>query len=221
MHLVERLQTYCRLHLPHRTLRFRLTVLYSGLFLVAGAALLAITYLLVDRSTATALFVNGKTGAKIAVQSPAGSPSHSPQLKNGLPSPKQLQLAHQLAAQASGQHTQDLHQLLIQSSLALGIMAALAVVAGWLMAGRALRPMRLMATATQQISEHNLHERLSLSGPNDEVKTLGDTIDGLLGRIEGAFEAQRSFVASASHELRTPLTLDRALIEVALANPDA
>ena len=221
MRLVERLQTYPRIHLPHRTLRLRLTVLYSALFLAAGAALLGITYLLVDRSTATALYVNGKTGAKIAVQSPAGSPSHSPQLKNGLPSQEQLQLAHQLAAQASDQHARDLHQLLIQSSLALGVMAALAVAAGWLMAGRALRPMRLMATATRHIGEHNLHERLNLSGPNDEVKTLADTIDDLLGRIEGAFEAQRNFVANASHELRTPLTLDRALIEVALANPDA
>jgi signal transduction histidine kinase len=100
-------------------------------------------------------------------------------------------------------------------------MAVLAVVAGWLMAGRVLRPMRSMAATTQRISEHNLHERLALAGPDDEVKTLADTIDGLLGRIEEAFEAQRSFVASASHELRTPLTLDRALIEVALATPDA
>jgi signal transduction histidine kinase len=218
MRLVERLRAGSGLRLPHRTLRFRLTLLYGGLFLVAGAALLTITYLLVDRSTATALFVNSKTGAKIAVQSPPGSPSHSPQIRTGIPTREQLQLAHQLSAQASVQHAQDLHQLLVQSSVALGIMAVLAVVAGWLMAGRVLRPMRSMAIATQRISEHNLHERLALSGPEDEVKALADTIDGLLARIEKAFEAQRRFVANASHELRTPLTLDRALIEVALAN---
>jgi signal transduction histidine kinase len=221
MRLAERLQAGSWLSLPCRTLRGRLTLLYSSLVLLAGAALLAITYLLVDRSTATALFVNGKTGVKIAVQSPHGSPPQSPQLKTGLPSPRQLQLARQLAAQATAQHAKDLHQLLTQSSFALGIMAVLAVAVGWLVAGRVLRPMRSMAAATQRISEHNLHERLALSGPDDEVKTLADTIDGLLGRIEEAFGAQRSFVASASHELRTPLTLDRALIEVALATQDA
>jgi signal transduction histidine kinase len=100
-------------------------------------------------------------------------------------------------------------------------MAVLAVVLGWLVAGRVLRPLRTMATATQQITERNLHERLALAGPNDEVKHLADTIDGLLARLDNAFQAQRHFVANASHELRTPLTLDRALLEVALSDPDA
>ncbi len=212
---------HSQLRLSRRTLRFRLTVLYSGLFLAAGAALLAITYLLVDRSTATALFVNSKTGGRIAVQGPAGSfPSHGPQLKTAAPTPEQLQLARQLSAQAGVQHARDLHQLLVQSSIALGVMAVLAVVLGWLIAGRVLRPMRSMAAAAQQITERNLHERLALPGPSDEVKDLADTIDGLLARLEKAFEAQRHFVANASHELRTPLTFDRALIEVALADPD-
>jgi hypothetical protein len=57
-----------RRQLPRRTVRFRLTVLYSGLFLLAGAGLLAITYLLVDRATATALFVTAKGGGVIAVK---------------------------------------------------------------------------------------------------------------------------------------------------------
>jgi signal transduction histidine kinase len=210
------------LRLPRRTLRFRLTVLYSVLFLIAGAGLLAITYVLVDRSTATALVVNSATGGTIAVQgSPGTLPSPHPQLRTGTPTPEQLKLARQLAAQAAAQHAADLHQLVIQSGIALGVMAVLAIVLGWLMAGRALRPLRTMATATQQISERNLHERLALTGPSDEVKDLADTIDGLLTRLEGAFEAQRRFVANASHELRTPLTFDRALLEVALADPDA
>ena len=89
------------------------------------------------------------------------------------------------------------------------------------MAGRVLRPLRTMTAATQQITELNLHERLALPGPGDEIKHLADTIDGLLARLEAAFEAQRHFVASASHELRTPRTLDRALLEIALADPSA
>jgi signal transduction histidine kinase len=100
-------------------------------------------------------------------------------------------------------------------------MALLAVGFGWFIAGRMLRPLRAMKTATQQITERSLHERLALPGPRDEVKDLADTIDGLLARLETAFEAQRRFVASASHELRTPLTLNRALLEVALADPGA
>jgi signal transduction histidine kinase len=89
------------------------------------------------------------------------------------------------------------------------------------MAGRILRPLRVMTATTRQISEDNLHHRLAIQGPDDELKDLGDTIDGLLARLEAAFEAQKRFVANASHELRTPLTLERAMLEVALADPGA
>ena len=78
-----------------------------------------------------------------------------------------------------------------------------------------------MTAATQQMSEANLHERLSMQGPPDELRQLADTIDGLLGRLEGAFDAQRRFVANASHELRTPLTTVRALLELILSDPKA
>jgi signal transduction histidine kinase len=77
-----------------------------------------------------------------------------------------------------------------------------------------------MTSTTRRISEHNLHERLALAGPNDELKDLGDTIDGLLARLEAAFDSQRRFVANASHELRTPLMLSQTLLQVALADPD-
>ena len=222
MRVIDRLTVRSRLRLPRRTVRFRLTILYGGLFLVAGIGLLTITYVLVDHSTTTALFVSNKNGERVAVKgSLAGSPSHGPQLKTGTPTLEQTQVARQLVAQASAQHARDLHQLVIQSVIALGVMAVLAIVLGWLMAGRVLRPLRKMALATEQITERNLHERLALSGPDDEVKHLADTIDGLLTRLDNAFQAQRHFVANASHELRTPLTFDRALLEVALADPDA
>jgi signal transduction histidine kinase len=211
-----------RLRLPRRTVRLRLTVIYSSLFLLAGAGLLAVTYLLVDRTTAVGLFVTGKGGQEIAVKVPAaGSRGSGARLRDGSPTARQLQIARQLSGQAAAQHAHDLHQLLTQSGIALAIMAVLAIACGWLMAGRVLRPLRTMTAATQQITERNLHERLALPGPGDEVKRLADTIDGLLARLDAAFEAQRHFVASASHELRTPLTLNRALLEVALADPAA
>ena len=203
-----------------RTVRFRLTALYIGLFLAAGTALLAITYALVDHSTGTALFVTGKGGTKVAV-SGASARLLQPGGRPAALTSAELRLAHQLNAETAAQHARDLHQMLTQSGVALAIMAGLAVIIGWLIAGRVLRPLRLMTAATQRITERNLNQRLALAGPPDELKNLADTIDGLLTRLETAFDAQRHFVANASHELRTPLTYDRALLEVALADPAA
>jgi signal transduction histidine kinase len=197
------------LQLPRRTVRLRLTLLCSLLFLVAGAGLLAITYLLVRSAP------NGQVDKSLLL-SPVipGQP-----LSNPPPTRAQKQAAFK--AQALATHAIDMHELLTRSGTALVVMAVLAVALGWLVVGRMLRPLRAMTAATQRISEHNLHERLALPGPGDEIKDLADTIDGLLHRLEAAFDAQRRFVANASHELRTPLTLNRALLEVTLTNPDA
>jgi signal transduction histidine kinase len=139
----------------------------------------------------------------------------------------QRQLAdavHQLAAVGpvqAAQRAADSHQLLVNSGIALAIVAVLAVLGGWLIAGRMLRPIRTITRTARRISSTSLHERLALDGPQDELKELGDTLDDLFGRLDAAFEAQRQFVANASHELRAPLTRQRALIQVALADPDA
>jgi signal transduction histidine kinase len=98
-------------------------------------------------------------------------------------------------------------------------VAVLALLASWLVAGRMLRPIRTITRTARRISSTSLHERLALDGPPDELKELGDTLDGLFARLEAAFEAQRHFVANASHELRTPLTAERALLQVALDDP--
>jgi hypothetical protein len=112
------------------------------------------------------------------------------------------------------------HQLFLSSLIALGIMAVVAALLGWLFAGRALRPLRVITATARRISEDNLDERLAFSGPQDELKDLADTIDGLLARLESAFGAQRRFVANASHELRTPLATMRASLDVAMAKPE-
>jgi signal transduction histidine kinase len=130
-------------------------------------------------------------------------------------------LAAKAKADLAAQRSAQLDSLLTKSGIALGIMALVSIGLGWLMAGRALRPVRTMGLRARGISERNLHERLALEGPNDELKELGDAFDGLLSRLESAFESQRRFVANASHELRTPITVERTLVEVALADPDA
>jgi len=100
------------------------------------------------------------------------------------------------------------------------IMAVLSLAAGWLIAGRFVRPLRSIITAARDISASSLHRRLGLRGHGDEFTELGQTLDGLFGRLEASFQAQRHFIANASHELRTPLTAGRALLQVALADPD-
>jgi two-component system sensor histidine kinase VanS len=195
--------------------RLRLTLLYSGLFLVSGAALLAITYVLFRRATGINLIV-------VPTGTPQGSagPDH---LKHLLENPEVARYVRHAAESRVGQVEQgraaDLHQLLVQSGIALAIMTVVSLALGWLVAGRVLRPLRAMTATTRQISERNLHERLALSGPRDELKDLAETIDGLLARLEAHVAGQQRFAANASHELRTPLAITQSLLDVARDDP--
>jgi len=186
------------LHLPSWTVRLRLTLLYGGLFIVSGALLLAITYVLFRRNGGTSLIV--PTGVDI-----------TPHMRQGI----EAKFADVEASRDS-----ELDQLLVQSAIALGIMAVVSIALGWLVAGRVLRPLRTMTATTRQISERNLNERLALAGPQDELKDLADTIDGLLARLEAHVAEQQRFAANASHELRTPLALTQTLLDVARADPN-
>ena len=202
-----------RAWLPRGTVRLRLTLLYGGLFLISGAALLTITYLLVRHSTGTVV----KTPSGVSISAPAGA-TEVPKIGVG---PPQLQAQiRQLEAARAHQHASELHQLLVQSGIALAIMTTVSIALGWLVAGRILRPLRTMTATTQQISERNLNERLALSGPRDELKDLADTIDGLLARLEAHVSEQQRFAANASHELRTPLALTHTLLDVARKDPN-
>jgi signal transduction histidine kinase len=192
---------------PRGTVRLRMTVLYGGLFLLSGAALLAISSGL----------VYGRSSSE-AVSRPAAPAVGSTQTALAQARQEIARLQASLATESS-EHDSLSHDLLVASLIALGIMVAISVLLGWLFASRSLRPLRLITATARRISEDNLHERLAFDGPADELKDLADTFDGLLERLEAAFAAQRRFVANASHELRTPLATMRASLDVAMAKP--
>ncbi len=198
-----------RLRPRSRSVRARLTALYGGLFLLSGAALLTLTYLLA-RGADTPTFKPAPSSNQI-VQRLAPAPRFSPVSGSDLAYATRL-LSHQ--------HRLDVHQLLVESGIALGVMVVVSAVLGWLVAGRVLSPLQTITARTRRISEENLHDRLALGGPRDELKELADTIDALLARLEAAFDSQRRFVANASHELRTPLAMMRTRLDVAVAKPD-
>ena len=125
-----------------------------------------------------------------------------------------------MVAGAQSQRAEAVHQLLLYSLVGLGIMGAVSMAVGWLVAGRVLRPVHAITGAARRASEENLGERLALAGPPDELKELADTYDAMLARLDAAFASQRRFVANASHELRTPLTVMRTAIDVTLAKAD-
>jgi signal transduction histidine kinase len=186
-----------------RSIRWRLTLVYSALFVLAGAALLGFTYLLASQS---------KPSTTVGSFEGPGLPG-----ADGLASPD----PPTLTTYAEALRADQLHQLLVEAGIALAVMTFVSVALGWLMAGRVLAPLRTMTGAARRISADNLRQRLAMPGPDDELKAMADTFDDVLDRLEGAFEAQKQFVANASHELRTPLTLQQAIVDVALADPGA
>jgi len=215
-----------RLRLPRRTVRLKLTLLYGGLFLVCGIALLAVTYFLVEQHLPTALTAKSLTGGEtggsgsqvsaVCYTQTAGSSAASGTaiISGSGPTPSGC------AALLGAARNDELRQLVIDSGIALAIMAAASTGLGWVVAGRVLQPLRTITTAARRISASSLYQRLALDGPDDELTELGKTFNGLLARLELSFTAQRQFVANASHELRTPLARQRTLVEVALRDPD-
>jgi signal transduction histidine kinase len=180
------------------TVRTRLTLVYGGLFVLAGVVLIGVTYILVQQ----------RLPVEVAGQA-------SPDLG---PEPKFIQNV------VVGTQNTALHTLLTQGLIALAVVSAAAIALGWLIAGRMLQPLHQITATARRIAEsppdagRGLPERIALTGPPDEIKELADTFDVMLSRLDHSFDGQRRFIASASHELRTPLTLNRTLLEVALGD---
>jgi signal transduction histidine kinase len=199
--------------LPAPTIRLRLTLLYGLVFLVTGAVLLTIGYELVRHNLSGAGDYRNEL-RKLGLVPPGIVPRP---LGFG-PGSAELSLAQAVRAQL---RADALNRLVIEYVLALVAMTVFSVAAGWLLAGRALRPLRDITATARRVSGENLGERIALSGPADELKELADTFDGMLGRLDAAFASQRHFVANASHELRTPLAIMRTEVDVSMADPDA
>jgi signal transduction histidine kinase len=170
----------------------RLTLLYAGAFFLAGAVLVVLLY----------LYLGQVLGHQLTAPEPAAT--HDA-----------------VGAQLSRARDETLNSMLVASLVLLGVVGVVAAGLGWLLAGRALHPLQQITATARRVADRSLRERIALDGPDDEIKELADTFDGMLQRLDRAFEGQQRFVANASHELRTPLTINRTLIEVALARPDA
>ena len=199
------------------TIRVRLTVVYGGLFFLAGVVLLAVTYLLVRQS----LF-GARPGApdKLVIERPADSTIGSAKMA------ATEQLIRDIAAREEAFRNDTLNSLLVNGGLALLLVGLAAIGLGWLMAERVLRPLHRITETARRIGQaptgaSGLHERIALRGPRDEITELADTFDVMLERLDRSFDGQRRFVGNASHELRTPLAINRALLEVAVTRPDA
>ena len=221
--------------LPRRTVRLRLTMLYVGLFLASTACLLALTYFLVAQTLPQV--TGGQRGPTSAggffvqtSQRLSGSQGLGTGVGPGCPgsatsvpvtAEQMTTCMDYLVRQNVTLRSDTLDELLLWSGIGLGIMAVASIGLGWLIAGRVLRPLRVITATARRVSARNLHQRIAMTGPDDELKELGDTFDQLLGRLDASFRAQRQFVANASHELRTPLARQRTLLEVALRDKHA
>ncbi len=204
------------------TVRARLTLLYTGLFAVCGAIVVAVSYTLV-----AGLGAQGQDQGQGRPPSPGGLAGFAAQCRSAehsvRPDPHVLAkcAAYFQLQGAQGQRDLTVSHLLQYSLITVAVVIAVAAVLGWIFAGRALRPVHRITAAARAASGHNLSARVAPTGPRDELRELAETFDEMLGRLQAAFESQQQFIANASHELRTPLAVMRATVDVVLGNPDA
>jgi signal transduction histidine kinase len=217
------------------SIRTRLALVYGGVFFAMGLCVIAISYAIVDRSLSpegtrsavAAYALEPAPGSPGLLTQPPDKPvvaSVSAGLATG---PAAVPALGGAPAGVAGVQslltdvrTQTLHSLVWAWSAVVALLAVFAGLLGWLLSARMLKPLREITGAAHRLSEANLHERIGLQGPRDELRDLADTFDGMLGRLDSAFASQRRFVANASHELRTPLAVMRAQVDVALDDPD-
>jgi signal transduction histidine kinase len=203
---------------PPLTVRTRLTLLYTGLFALCGAIVVAVSYTLVAHQPTQGQGQQDPSRDSV----PAGIAAQCRSEVPGVHPDKGViaQCISYLQQQgAQVQRDLTLSHLLQYSLITVAVVIALAAVLGWIFSGRALRPVQQITMAARAASERNLSARVAPTGPRDELRELAETFDEMLGRLQAAFEGQQRFIANASHELRTPLAVMRATVDVVLGNP--
>ncbi|MGW0536039.1 sensor histidine kinase [Streptomyces sp. NPDC003032] len=206
--------------------RARLTTLYGGLLVLAGALLTGLVYLLVQQGLYTSISTAVTTAVprepvppRTTVPVPTTSAAPARRLE-GVPASLDDGLAVTKISDLAGEAA--LNRLLTVSAIVLAVYAVLSIALAWWMAGRVLRPVAVITGTARRLSGANLHERIALDAPPGELKRLADTFDEMLDRMERLVGAQQRFAANAAHELRTPLAVQRAAAEIGLAGePDA
>ncbi|MFC7893619.1 sensor histidine kinase [Streptomyces sp. NPDC057381] len=198
------------------TIRIRLTLLYGGMFLIAGILLLSIIYLLAAQAVRTG---NQPLYKIVDFQDLQVASNDCPGITDGNLSLSQFNAA--ISDCIDRQRQDALDRLLSRSLLALLGLAVIAFAFGYAMAGRVLSPLGRITRTARAVAGSDLSRRIELDGPDDELKELADTFDDMLERLQRAFTAQQRFVGNASHELRTPLAINRTLLEVHLSDPGA
>jgi signal transduction histidine kinase len=219
--------------LPRPSIRLRLTAWYATIFIAMGAVLLAVSYGVVRHEFRDE---QGKVHVEEVTRVVSGGvPSFKYKIQPGLPTENQTQVRtlsreereayvrarNAYATQVHAANDRALRRVLLAFGGALLLVTFASVAAGWIVAGRALRPISRITSTARSISDRTLDARIALQGPRDELRELADTFDSMLARLEAAFESQRRFVANASHELRTPLAIVRTELDVTLDDPDA
>ncbi|MFE1381782.1 ATP-binding protein [Streptomyces sp. NPDC058740] len=210
--------------------RTRLTALYAGLLLLAGALLTGVVYMLVQEglyssiSTAVTTAVPAQRLENLPDSWQSALPTR-PLPSAAVPSPAATLGPGEVPARAlaitrtvsDAAESAALDRLLTVSVVVFACYAVLSVALAWWAAGRVLRPIAVITDTARRLSGANLHERIALDAPPGELKRLADTFDGMLGRMEQLVSAQQRFAANAAHELRTPVAVQRAAAEIGLA----
>lgn len=188
-----------------QTIRAKLTATYAALFLVIGAVLLVLMYVMLS----SALDIPKKYTYGNGYQAEHAMPGSAEEWEQSLEWAK------------IEQRDEALRLVKITAAISLGVAFLGALGIGWLFAGRMLQPVSEITAHAKQLGESTLDQRIDMQGADDELKELADTIDDMLSRLEQSFESQKRFAAQASHELRTPLAIIGGEADVTLADPEA
>ncbi|WP_329578721.1 HAMP domain-containing histidine kinase [Kitasatospora sp. NBC_01250] len=191
------------------SLRTRLSLVFGLMFFVAAAAVLAVTLILVDNSMRYSLDLAFSPGYALDPHPSAALQQYLARQHGGEAATKAVILSSMK------------RNLLIKGGLTVLAVGVVATTAGWLVAGRLTRPLSVISSHAERIATRTLHRRIGLQAPPGEVKSLADSFDSMLDRLDQAFAGQSRFISNAAHELKTPIAVTRTLVEVAMNRPTA